>query len=120
MKGNRNTRKLGLLLNRRPPSVCAHTHPHARESRVPRGFLHMNTNGILSKHWMHVAAHFGIDVLLFFSAFVLGEFVRFGDEAPTVLFAHWPFMLFGGISLGVVTYIAGLYSTHSTQRGVFE
>ena len=80
----------------------------------------MNTNGILRKHWFHVAVHFLMDAGLFAVAFVVAAYVRFGHEGDAALWVHWPFVLFGAASFAAATYIAGLYSTHSSHRGVFE
>jgi len=80
----------------------------------------MNTNGILRKHWFHVSLHFATDALLFTLAFVVGMVLRFGEESGESLWAHWPFFVFGAAVFSSATYIAGLYSTHSAGRGIFE
>lgn len=80
----------------------------------------MNANGILQKHWFHVALHFVADALLIVAAFVTAAFLRFGEEANLPLLIHWPAVLFGGGVFASVIYIAGLYSTHSGGRGLFE
>lgn len=80
----------------------------------------MNTNGILRKHWFHVSLHFAMDAMLFAVAFVVAMLLRFGDESAESLWAHWPFFILGGFVFSSTTYIAGLYSTHSAGRGVFE
>jgi exopolysaccharide biosynthesis polyprenyl glycosylphosphotransferase len=80
----------------------------------------MNTNGILRKHWFHVSLHFVTDAALFALAFVLAMLLRFGGESAESLWAHWHFFVFGGIVFSAITYIAGLYSTHSAGRGVLE
>ena len=80
----------------------------------------MNTNGILRKHWFHVSLHFATDTVLFGLAFVAAMFLRFGGESAETLWLHWPFFVFGGIVFSSATYIAGLYSTHSAGRGIFE
>ncbi len=80
----------------------------------------MNNNGILRKHWFHVALHFCSDVALFVLAFFLAMELRFGAEADNSLWTHGPFLFIGGIVFAAVTYIAGLYSTHSATRGIFE
>ncbi|MEQ1861320.1 MAG: sugar transferase [Chthoniobacteraceae bacterium] len=80
----------------------------------------MNSNGILHKHWFHVAAHFLIDALLLVAAFVAAAILRFGEEAETPLWIHWPAVLLGAVVFAATVYIMGLYSTHSGTRGVFE
>lgn len=80
----------------------------------------MNTNGILSKHWFHVAMHFMVDVALFWAAFAFAMWLRFGEEADLTVSAQWPFLTLGGMFFGTVNYIAGLYSTHSASRGLLE
>ncbi len=80
----------------------------------------MNNNGILRKHWFHVALHFGADMALFALAFVLALMLRFGAEADESIWIHGPFLLCGALVGGAVTYIVGLYSTHSASRGIFE
>jgi len=80
----------------------------------------VNNNGILHKHWFHVSLHFVLDALVFAVAFVLGMFLRFGEESSAALWVHWPFFVLGGIVFSATTYIAGLYSTHSANRGIFE
>jgi exopolysaccharide biosynthesis polyprenyl glycosylphosphotransferase len=80
----------------------------------------MNSNGILRKHWFHVSAHFVADAVLFYMAFVAGLLLRFGDESANSLWTHWPFLALGGVVFSSVVYIAGLYSTHSAHRGIFE
>ena len=80
----------------------------------------MNTNGILSKHWFHVALHFMADVALFCAAFALAMWLRFGEEAEVTVWAHWPFLILGGTFFSTVNYIAGLYSTHSASKGLLE
>jgi len=47
-------------------------------------------------------------------------FARFGDEGDETLWVHWPYLLIGAVTFAAITYIAGLYSTHSSNRGVFE
>ncbi len=80
----------------------------------------MNTNGILRKHWIHVALHFATDSVLFFFAFVIAMIVRFGDEADESFWIEWPYLCVGALTVAAATYIAGLYSTHSAGRGIFE
>lgn len=80
----------------------------------------LNANGILQKHWFHVALHLVIDALLIVAAFVGGAFLRFGEEADLPLAIHWPAVLVGGAVFASVVYIAGLYSTHSVGSGLFE
>lgn len=80
----------------------------------------MNANGILQKHWIHVALHFVIDSTLIVIAFVAAAVLRFGDEADLPLLIHWPAVVVGGGVFAAVVYIAGLYSTHSGGRGLFE
>ncbi len=80
----------------------------------------MNSNGILRKHWFHVSLHFATDSLLFTLAFICAVMLRFGEEGTLSLWVHWPFFVLGGLFFSSATYIAGLYSTHSAGRGVFE
>lgn len=80
----------------------------------------MNTNGILRKHWFHVALHFASDSVIFATAFALGMLVRFGEEAEHSLWVHWPYLVVGAVVFSATTYIAGLYSTHSAGKGVFS
>jgi exopolysaccharide biosynthesis polyprenyl glycosylphosphotransferase len=80
----------------------------------------MNSNGILRKHWFHVAVHFMADGVFFFSAFVLAMLVRFGHEGQETIWTTWPSLLAGSAFFGTVIYIAGLYSTHSANKGFFE
>lgn len=80
----------------------------------------MNSNGILRKHWFHVSLHFATDSLLFTAAFICALMLRFGEESSPSLWVHWPFFVAGGVFFSSATYIAGLYSTHSAGRGVFE
>ncbi len=80
----------------------------------------MNSNGLLRKHWFHVSMHFVTDALLFIAAFVVAMLVRFGGEGTEGLWVYWPFFALGGLCFSSATYIAGLYSTHSVNRGAFE
>jgi len=80
----------------------------------------MNTNGLLRKHWFHVSLHFATDAVLFTLAFVVGMVLRFGGESAESLWEHWPFFILGGMVFSSAIYIAGLYSTHSAGRGIFE
>jgi len=80
----------------------------------------MNANGILRKHWFHVATHFVADTALFLSAFILALIVRFGHEADDSFLVHGPFLVFAGIAFSSATYIAGLYSTHSANKGTYH
>lgn len=64
--------------------------------------------------------HFVADALLIVVAFVAAAFLRFGEEAEGSLSIHWPALLLGGAVFASVIYIAGLYSTHSGGRGIFE
>ena len=80
----------------------------------------MNSNGILRKHWFHVSLHFVTDALLIILSFAIGMLLRFGGEGADSVSAHWPFLLLGGLVFSSVTYIVGLYSTHSASRGIFE
>jgi exopolysaccharide biosynthesis polyprenyl glycosylphosphotransferase len=80
----------------------------------------VNSNGILQKHWFHVALHFATDAFLLFCGFIIAAFLRFGEEADDSLWQHWPALVLGGLALSTVLYIAGLYSTHSDGRGFFE
>ena len=80
----------------------------------------MNTTGVLRKHWFHVSWHFATDALLFAVAFGIGMVLRFGGESAGSLWAHWPFLILGAFVFSSTTYVAGLYSTHSAGRGIFE
>ena len=80
----------------------------------------MNNNGILRKHWFHVSTHFVTDTLLFCLAFAFAMLLRFGEEGTVSLWVHWPFIVLAGVFFASITYIAGLYSTHSASRGIFE
>lgn len=80
----------------------------------------LNANGLLQKHWFHVALHFLADATLFTLSLIVAAFLRFGDEAQGSLWLHWPAGAIGSLALSVVVYICGLYSTHSSGRGVFE
>jgi exopolysaccharide biosynthesis polyprenyl glycosylphosphotransferase len=99
--------------------------PVLASSATPQPYQHttslaVNTNGILQKHWLHVAAHFVTDSVLLFVAFTVAAFLRFGDEAQGSLWMHWPSLVLGGLAFSAALYIAGLYSTHSGSRGPFE
>ena len=80
----------------------------------------MNSNGILRKHWFHVALHFVADAVLFYLAFVAGIVLRFGEEATDSFWTHWPMLALSGVVFSSMIYIVGLYSTHSAHRGAFE
>src|SRR5687767_9341804 len=80
----------------------------------------MNTNGILRKHWFHVALHFSADALLFSLSFFLALLLRFGEEAEQAAWMHWPFVALSSVVLAATTYIFGLYSTHSVGKGLFS
>jgi len=80
----------------------------------------MNSNGLLRKHWFHVSIHFLMDTSLLCAAFAVAVWVRFGDESGRALWLDWPFFVLGGLFFSSIIYIAGLYSTHSGTRGVFE
>ena len=77
----------------------------------------MNTNGLLRKHWLHVALHFGIDAALFSVLLGLGFLLRFRADAQGSLGQNWPFLIFASLVFSSATYIAGLYSTHSANEG---
>ena len=78
----------------------------------------MNTNGILKKHWFHISSHFGLDAILFYVAFVLGIYLRFGQDGHDVNWSFWPFLILGSIAFSSTAYISGLYSTHSATTGI--
>lgn len=80
----------------------------------------MNSNGILRKHWFHVALHFSGDVGLFVLGFLVAFLLRFGMESEMALWMNWPLIVFGAIVFASATYIAGLYSTHSASKGVLN
>lgn len=80
----------------------------------------MNANGILRKHWFHVAIHFTADVLIFGLSFMVGFLVRFGDEADESFWVHWPFLGLAALAFSSATYISGLYSTHSGGKGFYR
>ncbi len=80
----------------------------------------MNTNGILRKHWLHVALHFIMDAVLFTLAFGIGFLMRFGGEAQDPLWQHWPFLLAAALAFSSSIYITGLYSTHSANQGFYR
>jgi exopolysaccharide biosynthesis polyprenyl glycosylphosphotransferase len=61
-----------------------------------------------------------MDAGLSLLAFIAAAFARFGNEGDRALGTHWPYLLVGAVTFAAVTYIAGLYSTHSAHRGVFE
>lgn len=80
----------------------------------------MNANGILRKHWFHVAIHFTADALIFGLSFAISFLVRFGNEADESFWVHWPFLSLAAVAFSSATYIAGLYSTHSGAKGVYH
>jgi exopolysaccharide biosynthesis polyprenyl glycosylphosphotransferase len=80
----------------------------------------VNTNGLLQKHWFHVATHFVADAVIVFVAFILALFIRFGYEGEAALWQHLPSFISGGLAFSGAIYIASLYSTHSGHRGLFE
>ena len=80
----------------------------------------MNTNGFLRKHWFHVTIHFLCDAVLFVAAMVAAIGLRFGDEAPPTIGLVWPFVVVCSVLLASANYIAGLYSTHSINMGLFK
>ena len=77
----------------------------------------MNANGLLNKHWFHVSSHLILDAILFNAAFILGIFLRFGDEGAEATRRFLPFLLFGSLVFSLTAYIWGLYSTHSLNKG---
>jgi exopolysaccharide biosynthesis polyprenyl glycosylphosphotransferase len=79
----------------------------------------MNTNGLFKKHWFHISSHFVLDTALFYAAFVLGIFLRFGGEdGGDVTWSFWPFLILGSLAFSSTAYINGLYSTHSSNKGI--
>jgi len=79
----------------------------------------MNTNGILRKHWVHISLHFGLDAILFYAAFLVAIFLRFGEgDGSGVHWSFWPFLILGSLSFTSTAYIANLYSTHSHNKGM--
>ena len=78
----------------------------------------MNTNGILKKHWFHITSHFGLDAVLFYLSFVLAIYLRFGEEGHEVNWSFWPFLILGSLAFSSTAYISGLYSTHSSNKGI--
>ncbi|MEI8340880.1 MAG: sugar transferase [Verrucomicrobiota bacterium] len=78
----------------------------------------MNTNGILKKHWVHITSHFGLDAVLFYLAFILGIYLRFGEDGSEVTWSFWPFLAVGSLVFSSTAYISGLYSTHSSNKGI--
>src|SRR5215204_6399188 len=80
----------------------------------------MNTNGILKQHWLHVSLHFALDVLIFFSAFLVGTFWRLPDEVAEKFSSYLPGVLFGALFVPSAIYIFGLYSPQSSKEGLFK
>ena len=80
----------------------------------------MNTNGFLRKHWFHVTIHFLCDAFLFVAALLAAIELRFGEEAQPTIGLVWSFVLMGSVLLASANYIAGLYSTHSSNMGLFK
>src|SRR5687768_10922322 len=80
----------------------------------------MNTSGILRKYWVLISFHFGLDCILFLSAFLLSVFLRFGEEFNSILWSHWPYAVFGALVFSSMTYIFGMYSRHSVTKGIFK
>jgi sugar transferase (PEP-CTERM system associated) len=79
----------------------------------------MSISGILKRHWLHVSMHFALDWLLFCFAFILGTHLRF-DHADSIkmFWAYLPAIPFGALVFSCITYIFGLYSPQSANRGL--
>ena len=80
----------------------------------------MNTNGLVHKHWFHVAIHFLVDSVLFIGAAMVAIGLRFGQDASPEIGMMAPFVVIAAILLSSANYIAGFYSTHSSNTGIFQ
>lgn len=81
----------------------------------------MNSNGSLSKQWVEMLMHAGIDAAMFILSFSAAVNLYFGDEWRMVLsnmWNYWPSMFFGAMIFPCVVYVSGLYSPQSARRGV--
>jgi len=80
----------------------------------------MNSNGLLSKHWLSVAFRFTLDASLFIVGYLLGLGVRFGGESFQVFDEHWTSILLRGVAVSSCVYIFGLYSLRSAHQNFFH
>lgn len=80
----------------------------------------MQTNGILQKHWMTVTARFALDAIIFVLAFVLGTYLRLGEEWTNWLMSYWPGIVIGAVIFSCAVYIFGLYSPQSANQQMFK
>jgi len=79
----------------------------------------MNPNGILKQHWLHVAIHFTVDLVIFVVAFVIGtDFVIPDDDLHMRLESYLPGILLGSFIFPCLVYIFGLYAPQSYKQRV--
>jgi len=78
----------------------------------------MNTNGILRKHWLHISLHFALDSVLFYVATLCGILIRFRSDFDPAMASYWPYIMVTAGVFSAMTYIFGLYSTHSSSQGI--
>lgn len=76
----------------------------------------MNSNGLLSKHWLRVAFHASLDAGLFFLGSVIGAAIRFGPDAEDYLMTGFHEPLLQAASVSVLAYIFGLYAPRNSER----
>ncbi|MFP6873989.1 MAG: exopolysaccharide biosynthesis polyprenyl glycosylphosphotransferase [Verrucomicrobiales bacterium] len=71
------------------------------------------------KHWTHVCRHLLIDIGLVAVAFALATSVRFERWLPPRLIDYMPAIWLAAGAVGVVLYIAGLYSLYAQRKNRF-
>ncbi len=70
----------------------------------------------IKRHWIYVAQHFLLDVILFLVAFAVGTLIRFGEDGTQMWVYYLPAVVVGAFSFACCCYIFGLYSRYRVEH----